>query len=250
MLELEQVDGIEILRLAHGKANALDMELLTSLDQALERIEGSDARAVMLTARGSIFSAGLDLFRVLDGGAEYLEEFMPVMRDTFTRLFFFPKPVVAAVNGHAIAGGCVLLCACDYRLALTGPWKIGVPELLVGVPFPAIALETLRQVLPLQHFQEIVYTGATYRVEEALSRGLVDEVVGEQEFFDRALHLTEQFGSLPAEGFRLTKEQFRGPARAFLEAHGREIDRQVAQQWTRPETLEVIRRYLDQTLEK
>src|SRR6266852_3631054 len=120
MIERQDDDGIVTLRLAHGKASALDAELLEALEQSLDEVGRSDARAVVLTGSGSIFSAGVDLFRLLNEGAPYVGRFFPLLVSAIRRLFLFPRPVVAAANGHAIAGGCILVAACDYRLMAAG----------------------------------------------------------------------------------------------------------------------------------
>src|SRR5437870_1175022 len=106
--------------------------------------EISSARAVVMTATGRTFSAGVDLVRLLEGGAPYVRKFLPVLSEMFATVFSHPAPVVAAINGHAIAGGCVLACAADKRLMARDGGRIGATELLVGVPFPPAAVEILR----------------------------------------------------------------------------------------------------------
>src|SRR5439155_20790444 len=130
--ERTESDGIVTLRLAQGKAAALDVQLLEALQRELSAAE--DAGAVDLTGSGSSFSAGVDLFRLVDGGADYVRRFFPQLRDALRQLFAMPVPVVAAANGHAIAGGAIFVFACDVRLMSGG--RIGVPELLFGVPLP------------------------------------------------------------------------------------------------------------------
>ena len=142
MIHRDDHDGVAVLRIEHGKANALDLELCNAIVTAFE--EAGDARAVVLTGTGRIFSAGVDLFRVIEGGRSYIEAFVPAMCRAFERLFVHPAPVVAAANGHAIAGGCLLVAAADQRLMAEGTARIGIPELQVGVPFPPIALEIIR----------------------------------------------------------------------------------------------------------
>ena len=100
------------------------------------------ARAVVITGSGSVFSAGVDLQRIVAGGPSYVREFLPALSDSFMAIFDHPGPVVAAVNGHAIAGGCVIAAACDVRLMAHG--KIGLAELSVSVPFPPVAMEIMR----------------------------------------------------------------------------------------------------------
>ena len=105
-------------------------------------LRGSDAKAVVLTGQGKIFSAGVDLKRLSEGGADYIRKFLPVLHKLYDTVFYHPKPVVAAINGHAIAGGCVLACCADRRIMAREGGRIGVTESLVGVPFPALAFDT------------------------------------------------------------------------------------------------------------
>jgi enoyl-CoA hydratase len=239
---------VEVLRLEHGPVNALDLELLSALEEQLGEVERSPARAVVLTGSGRCFSAGVDLHRVLEGGADYVAAFVPRIATCFRRLFAFPKPVVAAVNGHAIAGGCVMVCACDHRVMAEESGTIGVPELLVGVSWPAWALEIVRYAVPPIRAQELVYSGRTLGADEAQRAGVVDEVVESEGLMDAALESAERLGSLPPEGFRSAKLQLRGPALDLADRLSRETDTQVIRAWSAPATAEAIRAYLDKTL--
>jgi enoyl-CoA hydratase len=132
MLDLEERGDVAVMRLRHGKVNALDLELLLAISGAIRAVD--HGRAVVITGSGSTFSAGVDLRRIVAGGPSYVREFLPALSDSFMAIFDHPGPVVAAVNGHAIAGGCVIAAACDVRLMSQG--TIGLAELSVGVPFP------------------------------------------------------------------------------------------------------------------
>src|SRR6185295_19635139 len=140
MIELTSHDTIAVLRIQHGKANTLDLELCQALTRELEAFRQSASKALVMTGSGRIFSAGVDLRRVVDEGASYVRAFLPAMSASFETLFSLLKPVVAAVNGHAIAGGCILAAAADRRLMARDGGRIGIPELLVGVPFPVVPL--------------------------------------------------------------------------------------------------------------
>ncbi len=177
MIDLKNDNGIATVTITHGKANALDIELSEELAACFEQISESAARAVVITGAGRIFSAGVDLIRLSSAGPDYVRKFLPALHRSFSAVFFCPKPVVAAINGHAIAGGCVLACSADRRIMARANGRIGVTELLVGVPFPAMAFETMRFAVPARHLSELLYTGATYEVDAALERGLVDAVV-------------------------------------------------------------------------
>lgn len=249
MIEREESNGIVTLRLAHGKASALDVELLEALQVEVEAVAESDARAIVLTGTGSIFSAGVDLFRIVDEGADYVARFLPELDGAIRALFTFPKPVVAAVNGHAIAGGCILVAACDYRVMARGSGRIGAPELLVGVPFPALALEVLRHGSSPQRLQEIVYTGGTWTAEDALERGLVDEAVEPDALLERAVAVATQMAAIPPESFRIVKRQLRRPALDRAERLAA-TDADAAEVWSAPETHARIRAYLERTIGK
>lgn len=250
MTRTEYKDGLALLWLEHGKVNAIDTELLEALGERLDEVEESQARALVLTASGPTFSAGVDLWRVLEGGAAYLEEFVPVLRRSLSRLFGFPKPVVAAVNGHAIAGGCVLACACDHRVMASGSGRIGVPELRVGVPFPGIALEIVRAAAPPPLFNRMVYGGETFAPEQAAELGLIEETATAEALLDRAAHAAHRLAAIPAETFAITKRQQRGPILERADRHARETDELVRRIWSSEEVMEAIRAHMERTVGK
>jgi len=250
MIHQEAHDHVTVLRVEHGKVNALDLELCTELTQKLGALEDAATGAVVLTGTGGSFSAGVDLFRLLKEGKPYLNPFLPAFEEMLLALFRFPKPVVAALNGHAIAGGCILACACDYRLVAEGDARLGVPELLVGVPFPALPLELLRSVVTPSALQGLVYTGQTVDTEAARAAGLVDEIVPPDELPSKALARARQLAAIPPDTFALTKRTLRQPVLERVEQLKTEIDPQVAAVWAAPETHAVIRTYLEKTLGK
>jgi enoyl-CoA hydratase len=248
MIEIERRDDVLVLTLAHGKAGLLDLELAEALDATLSQLqEEPGSEGIVLTGRGTIFSAGVDLFRLLDGGRPYLERFLPALSRAFWRLFSFPRPVVAAVNGHAIAGGCVLACGCDLRIMAEGEATIGVPELRVGVPFPGVALEILRFAAPVDRLPEWLYLGEIYRPEEALQRGFVHEIVDPPLLAERAMELAADLGRR-GEGFAITKRQLRQPSLDRIRGRTGELEDQVVEKWLHPNTRASIRGYLDATL--
>ena len=250
MIHLEHLGPIAVLRLDHGKVSALDTELMGVLHDRLDEVESSHSPAVILTGTGSNFSAGVDLWRVLEGGEDYLGEFLPALTKSVSRLFTFPKPVVAAVNGHAIAGGCILVCCCDYRIMADVAGRIGVPELRVQVPFPSLALEILRFAASSSRLQELVYLGETYSPKRARDRGLIDEIVSPTKLIDRAYQVAERLAAIPAPTFQVTKRQMRQHVLDRVELLDEEIEDEVARSWTNPQTHEAIREYMDDAVGK
>ena len=250
MIETSRRGDIAVLTMAHGKANALDIELLEAIIAQFERLRGAPERAVVLTGQGRMFSAGVDLPRLADGGADYVRRFLPALHRLYETVFFFPKPVVAAVNGHAIAGGCVLECCADKRIASRDNFRIGVTELLVGVPFPAMAFEVMRFATAPQYFPDGILSGATYTPDVALARGLIDELVEPAALMDRAVAVAKTLAALPARTFEATKRQIRQPARDAMERHAPRIDKVAEEIWTSPATIEHIRDYVARTFKK
>jgi len=249
MIELTSRGDIALLRLQHGKANTLDLELCQALTKELEAFRQSASKALVVTGSGRIFSAGVDLRRVADEGAPYVRSFLPAMSASFETLFSLLKPVVAAVNGHAIAGGCIIACAADYRMMTREPARIGVPELLVGVPFPVEPLEVMRFAAPAHQLQSMIFRGATFTGELALQHGLVDEVVDADRLVDAAVAVAESLAAIPSAAFALTKRQLRAPALQRMRA-GAEIDAAVEDAWASPEILRAVGDYVARTLKR
>lgn len=244
MIHREDRGTVAVLRIEHGKANAIDVDLFDALIEQLDALETDDCRAVVITGTGKSFSAGVDLFRVLDEGMTYLRIFLPTLSRGLKRLFGFHKPVVAAMNGHAIAGGCILALACDRRILAEGKAKIGVTELSVGVPFPVAAMEVLRFQVPDRIAQDLVYTSRLVGPEEALGLGLVDELAEADALLDRAVSVAEQLGRIPGGTFGLTKHQLRQDTIERIPDQELHLDDEILGTWSDPEILDGIRAFM------
>jgi enoyl-CoA hydratase len=249
MIERSLSDGIVTLRLAHGKASALDLELCNGLQREIEAAaESSGIRAIVITGTGSIFSAGVDLPRLVSAGTQYVQDFVEALDAMLRALFLFPKPAIVAANGHAIAGGAIIAFACDYRLMSGG--RIGVPEALVGLPFPPLALEVVRFAVPRQHLQSMLFLARTIEAAEAKAMGIIDEVVAPDDLLRRATEMAHKLAEIRPDAFRLTKRQIREPflrdAAEIASVSADEIDAQ----WADPATHEHIREYLAKTIGK
>lgn len=245
----EDRDGIAVLSMNRGKVNALDTELLQALSISLDEVEAGPAGAVVLTGDGSAFSAGVDLVRLMKEGTAYVREFIPLLDKIFRRLFAFPKPTVAAVNGHAIAGGYVLMAACDRRVMARANGKVGVPELLVGVPFPPMALEILRSANPAE-FHDLIHSGTLLGAEEALSRRVVDALVPSEELRSRACNEAGRLASIPSRTYGIVKRERVAPALERAAKLEIQFGADVMDVWESPETAEVIRAYLARTISR
>ena len=250
MIQREIRGSVALLTMSHGRANALDLELLPALMETFHREADEDTDAVVLTGTGKIFSAGVDLFRFVSGGPPYIAELIPTLTRCLRTVFTFPKPIVAAVNGHAIAAGCVLSLATDYRIMSEGSGRAGVPELDFGVPFPSILVELLRFTVPRHHQHEVIFHGGTYPSEKALTYGLVDELVPAHSLLQRAVQEAQRLGDIPQDIFEVTKAQMRQPLLANIDTAEDIFDERVLHILSRPDTLDTIQDYMDRTVGK
>ncbi len=234
-ISVNHSDGVAIVEMVHGKANPIDTELLEAFDHELAECATSPAvRSVVVTGAGKVFSGGVDLRRMLDEEPAYAESFIVALAETLTTLFAFPKPTVAAINGHAVAGGCLIACACDVRIAAEGS-KMGVIELSVGVSFPVVALEILRHAAG-PRMEGLVFGAELVDVQTAIAAGIVHEAVDGARLLDRAVEEARRLGAMDARAFALTKSSMRAATLERIERAGPQLDKAVIAQWTDPET--------------
>jgi enoyl-CoA hydratase len=240
MIQVEYDGDVAIVRLEHGKVNALDLELLRAISKTFREL--SDAGAIVLTGAGRAFSAGVDLVRIVDGGVAYAEEFLPALSDAFLAVFDCPRPVVAAVNGHALAGGCVLAAAADVRLMSGG--TIGLTELMVGVQFPTVPLEIARHAFGARA-SLLALTAGSFDTEEALRLGLVDDVVAAGDLLPTAVQRAAVLATYPAQVYAATKEQLHREAHRRIDERRSADDKAAGEVWTDGQTLAGIKAFLE-----
>jgi enoyl-CoA hydratase len=250
MIEININAGVAVMTMAYGKANALDLEFCAALVAEFGKLKNSDAHAVILTGQAKIFSAGVDLRRLSDGGADYIRKFLPALHRLYDAVFFHPKPIVCAINGHAIAGGAVLASCGDRRIMARDAGRIGITELQVGVPFPMLAFEIVRSMAPPRYLAEFTLGASTYASDVGLLKGWVDEVVEPSELVPRALVVAQQYAAISPPAYAQAKKQLRDPVRERLERTGEATDKAVTEIWTAPATLAYIRDYVARTLKK
>lgn len=239
----ETKGDVTILRLDRPPVNALDVETMHELADRVEECRENDA--VVLSSVGHTFSAGADLRRVLEADASAIEAGIDGLSRLFRTLFVFPRPLVAAVRGHALAGGCVIACGCDHRVMSSADATIGAVELAAGVPFPAWALELVRFAVNNEHFQEVVLFGRAYGPDEALARGLVDEVAAPDEVESVAIARAEELARVPRTTYALTKSLSRRAAVVAAETGTRETDAAIKSAWSSPEVRAAVARRME-----
>lgn len=169
---IEPHGDVAVLRMQAGKANAMSSRMLTALARAVDDAAG--AKALVITGEGNAFSAGLALPEIIDFDRVAMGQMIDQLEDTMHRVLTWPRATIAAINGHAFAGGCVLALMCDVREMAEGSAKIGLNEIQLGIGLPAIVVETLRVRVPPEAFAAIALEGHLFSPHEAERIGLVD----------------------------------------------------------------------------
>jgi enoyl-CoA hydratase len=198
---VDREGGVRQLVLDRPPANAIDETLLASLGRALEDAERDDAvRAVVVTGAGRFFSGGFDLAAPRRDG-DAARAIRRLYREVHVALLRLPKPTLAWVNGHAIAGGFVLALACDYRLGAEGEYRVGLNEVAVGAGFPLTAMEIVRLRLPHARAGELVLGAGLYPASQAPRLGLVDELVPAQTIEATVLRRAARLAAFPRAAY-------------------------------------------------
>lgn len=249
MLNYQVENEIGVLVMQHGRANAFDLELLQALRTELKQSVAHN-KALVLGGQAQVFSAGVDLVRLLREDSSYTDAFLEALVGFFHDVFEYPRPIVAAVNGHAIAGGCITMMACDWRVVAQGSAKIGVPELMVGVPFPSIALEVLRFACPRRHLQQLTFQGALWTAPECVENGLIEEICDAASIWDRAKRQAQSLARIPTNSFQTTKSMLRDAALKNCRSLTDDFEKQIRSAWKSPQVRQAIQDYVARTLGK
>lgn len=209
-IEIQKSDGIATLTLERGKVNALNGTVVDELRHLFKIFENDPgARSVILTSGGKFFSFGFDIPEFLSFTKEQFTEFLVNFTDLYTYIFRYPKPVVAALNGHTIAGGCMLALACDHRVMVSRKAKISLNEIGFGASVFAGSVEMLRFWLGNANATEILISGAMYTAEKAKGMGLVHQAVTADELMDTARKAASDLASRHQPAFASIKSLLR-----------------------------------------
>jgi enoyl-CoA hydratase len=214
VVRYELRDSVAVIRIDDGKANALSPAIVASLHERLERAEKDEA-AVLLVGRPGRFSAGFDL-SVMRQGGEAARSLVLAGAELALRLFGFPRPVVIACSGHAVAMGAVLLLSADLRLGVEGDFKIVLNEVAIGMPLPMFAVELSRQRLSKRHLTRAALLSETYDPRSAVDAGFLDRLLSPESLFDEALREAQRLATLDTAALRNTKLSLRGTALAYI----------------------------------
>jgi len=242
-LKLFKKDGIASVVINRGKVNALNDVVIDELQQILIDLEhDSEIKALILTGENKFFSFGFDIPSFLSYSKEQFTEFLIKFTNLYRFLFTYPKPVVAALNGHTIAGGCMLALACDKRIIADGKAKISLNEITFGSSVFAGSVEMLKFCTGSKNATEILYSGAMYSVNEALAMNLIDEITSEEELINTATKQAKELAGKQSAAFTDLKKLLRDPIAEEMKNRERISIKNFVDIWYSDSTFENLKR--------
>ena len=235
-IELHRAGDLLEIRLARPPVNALVPALLDALATAVRQAPADGARGIVLAGGPGVFSAGMDVPHLVKLPDDQLGPAWMSLFDAARALAASPLPVVAAIGGHSPAGGCVLALCCDYRIMARGPFRIGLNEVQVGLVAPDAIQHLMRRVVGPYRAERLLVPGAQVDAEQALSIGLVDELVEAGDVTPRAQAWLQDLLKLPEAAMRATRRIARADMVAALEGFTDETLAGFLAEWHSPAT--------------
>ena len=216
------------------RKNALNLALMRSL---VEQLDANEGRPLLLRgAMDGTFCAGVDLKEILSLDEAGIRTFLGLLDEVTRRLFTWPAPTVALVNGHAIAGGCVLALACDVRIASDDPrHRIGLTEVAVGVLFPPAVWQLMQYRIPAHARDRVLLGAEVHAPARAAQLGLVDEIAAPDQAALRARNLLRTMSTYDRGVYATTKAMLHGGVMDVDEEQTQRFLSEVAPAWTSPE---------------
>lgn len=228
---IEEQEDVRVLTMNSSKTNAMNPDFCRELTARLDELEASGPHPLVLTGTGSTYSAGLDLPLLSGMNRQELAGFFKLLDEALLKLYHYPAPVVAAVNGHAIAGGAVLALTCDSRVMARGSGNFGLREVQVGVSFPSVPFELTRAAIPRDQEREVLLFGTLFKSDEALKRGLVDEVAEADDLIASAARRAGRISADSLPAYAIVKSQINRVATERIAAHQQADDENFLDNW-------------------
>ncbi|HET7369394.1 MAG TPA: enoyl-CoA hydratase/isomerase family protein [Gammaproteobacteria bacterium] len=243
MIDIEEYTSIREIRLAHPPANALGPELVRALSAAVTEAPAAGARGIILSGAPGMFSAGLDVPALLSLDRPAVRTFWRDFVALICALADAPIPVAAAITGHSPAGGAVLALCCDYRVMAEGGYKIGLNEVRVGLPLPAVLFEALAHVVGHRKAALLGGEGRLLDPGQALTTGFVDELAPADDVVPQARQWLESVLALPPHAYSETRRRTRAPLRrAMADAAVAPAIDAIADSWCHDDTQAILHR--------
>lgn len=235
--------GVAVLTLQRGKVNAINAPVVSEFQAVLDETAGdASAGALVLTGHGKFFSFGLDVPGLYALSREDFTSFLRSFTGVYLSIYTYPKPVVAALNGHAIAGGCMLAIACDRRLMVEGKAKIALNEITFGSTVFAGSTEILRACVGQRNAERVMLSGAMFDAGQALALGLVDHAVAADDLLPLAIEEAGAMASRDSAAFRSMRNLLRGRIAEAIRRCEEESIREFVEIWYSESTRQQLKR--------
>jgi enoyl-CoA hydratase/carnithine racemase len=233
VIHTEHHDEVAVVKLNRGVTNAINRQLVEELSETLQEMRrDSSVHALVLgSVNDKFFSIGLDIPQLFELSRQDFQSFYRAFNRVCLDLYTLPKPTIAAITGHAIAGGCILAFCCDYRLIADGRKLMGLNEIKLGIPVPYPADCILRQLVGVRYAREITDSGEFYQPDELLQMGLVDEVVPLEQVLSRSIEKARSLGASSQEAFAMIKRNRVETVEAEILARLEEKERLFIERW-------------------
>ena len=215
MISMDQHGNVAVVRIERSITNALNLECVRQLVGALERVrEDPEIRGMVLASSSDkFFSIGFDIPYLFELSRDEMKVFYQEFNLACMGLYTLPKPTVAAITGHAIAGGCILALCCDYRFIAEGRKLMGLNEVKLGVPVPYLADRALSQLVGIRHSREMMEGGEFYGPDDLLEMGVVDRVLPLDRVAEEGMGRAAELGDMPGSAFeRIKRNRVEGVA--------------------------------------
>ena len=202
---LTSEDDISIITLDDGKANVFSPKMIQDVNECLDKVP-TESGALIITGREGMFSAGFDLKIISAGNVQATMDMSLSGFKLLSRVFSFPRPVLAACSGHGIALGTFLLCCCDYRVGVKGDFMIGANEMRTNMVIPIPILELINHRVSSSHKYRAILGAEMYSIENGIGAGLIDEVVDAENLMETAMLKAKDLATMGHPSYTLTKE--------------------------------------------
>ena len=207
MILIEHYENVSVIKLNRDVTNALNSTMLNKLGKILQKLkEDPGVHGIVLSSSNDKFlSIGLDIPELFDLSREDFKKFYHSFNQLCLNLYTFPKPIIAAITGHAIAGGCILALCCDYRFIAEGRKLIGLNEIKLGVPVPYPGDCILRQLVGFRHARDIMESGEFFEPDKLIQFGMADNVLPLDQVIPQSIEKAKLLGSFSQNVFQIIK---------------------------------------------
>jgi enoyl-CoA hydratase/carnithine racemase len=244
----ESQDGVAVVTSSRGTTNAINRQSVDELTGILRQIrDDPDTRGAVLTSSNEkFFSIGFDIPQLFELSREEFGSFFRAYNRLCIDLYVLPKPIVVAITGHAIAGGCILALCCDYRFIAEGRKLMGMNEIKLGVPVPYPIDCIFRQLVGLRIAREVSDSGDFYPPEKLIEMGMVDRILPADQVLPKSIEKARLLGSYPREAFALIKRNRTETVEAQVLARLKEKEEYFIECWYSDQ----VRKRLKEAMEK